>query len=78
MLPIENQAVFSAYRAVGLENIFPMLLKGMGVKQWVCQQSLECSCLPEETHSLGMACSCEADALNAKIQQGAGRNKKKK
>lgn len=66
MLPTENWAVFSAYRTVGLENVFPMLLNWMSVKQWVCQLSLDCSCLPKEAHSSRTAWPCEANALNAK------------
>lgn len=54
-----------------------MLLQWMGVKWWVCQQSLGCSCFPKEARSLGMAQPCEADALNAK-EDSTGSSKKTK
>lgn len=50
----------------------------MGIKQWVCQQSLDCSCLPEEAHGSGTAQPCEAGALNAKKDSTGSSNKKKK
>lgn len=51
----------------------------MGVKQWVCQLSLDCSCLPKEAHSSRTAWLCEANALKAKKDStGSSKNLKKK